>query len=341
MPNGLSIRSNSKKIPILRLHYSAHPQRDAAWVAEEKPKYSEAMWQQEQEIDYSAAGGERVLRALLERRWEEIVITDPKWEADPGWAYGNGLDYGKAHPCAFEPCAMDFTGCRYALAESYHSGLTPKENMAHIKTMRLPCVEENGANPLAIMKALGTFCDPSMGYTNVASEDKFTSYTALFASAGMPRVQLGIRGHDQNLLAQIIDAWNQPDPMFKIVCRNMPFPCDPGSMKKREGTYEQGCPNLLWELLNLRRNENTAVREEKVGPSEGLVDKDNDGWDALKYWWTSQTATPQISENVAWRQQVHKIREKHPDMDLNSLSMHQQRWERERKRKREAVLSWR
>ena len=89
----------------------------------------------------------------------------------------------------------------------------------------------------------------------------------------------GIRGGDQALVDEIRDAWSGKEVKFKILCRGMDFPIEPGSMKRREGTYENGCPNLLWELLNIRRKENTAVRSESVGTAEGLVDKDNDAWD--------------------------------------------------------------
>ncbi len=342
MAKGLSIRANSLGIPILRLHYTAHPDRTEEWVREmrgdpEHPKISEAMWLQEQEIDYSAAGGERVLRELLVRRWKEIVITDPKWTPDPGWRYSNGLDYGKSHPTALIACAMDFEGRRYALAEHYRSGLTPAQHMPMIKTMRLPCLE-NGMNPLLLQKAAATVCDPSMGFENVAQDDRFTSYVELFIKAGFPRIQIGIRGLDLRVVDEIIDAWNQPDPMFKIVCR-VDFPIDPGSLKKREGTYERGCPNLLWELMNLRRKEHSAARVEAVGEAEGLVDRDNDGWDALKYWWTASTAVPEVASEILWRKEWDRLKKSNPNIDLNTLIYARAQWDK--KQQQSGSLSWR
>lgn len=337
MLKGISIRTNSLRIPIFRLHYLAHPDRDARWVAEMKPKMSEAMWQQEQEIDYGAAGGERVLIELLTRRWKEIVITDPKWQADPGWRYSNGLDYGKAHACAFLACAMGFEGRRYALAEHFRSGLTPAQHVPIIQKMRLPCLE-NGVRPLALAKSGATVCDPSMDYSNIAQDDRFTSYLELFVRSGLPKTRKGIRGLDLRVVDEIVDAWNQPEPMFKIVCR-VDFPLDPGSLKKREGTYEQGCPNLLWELINLRRKEHSPARQEAVGEAEGLVDKDNDAFDALKYWWTSSRMAPQVESEEQWRREVARLREKNPSIDLTTLSMLHGEWNK----KREATenLSWR
>ena len=342
MPNGITIRKNSRGIPILGIHWRANVRRDEEWLESERPKYSEAMWRQEYELDDAAMSGERVLADLLIKRWSEIVITDPRWEADPGWHYGAGMDYGKAHPTSFHPYAVGFEGCRYALCEHYQSGneWTPAAHTQRIREMRMRCLKNE---PLVLSKVRRTICDPSMGYLNVAQAEKFTSYIDLFSKAGFPNIGPGFRGSegmDKALVDEIRQAWSGKEVNFKIVCRGMDFPVEPGSMKKREGTYENGCPNLLWELLNLRRKENTAARAESVGPAEGLVDRDNDGWDDLKYWWTSQPQSPQVSKAQRWQARKSELLELNPDLDIDSLILYRSKFEMEQK-KTEAQLSWR
>jgi len=306
-----------------------------------RPKMSEAMWKQEQEIDYGAAGGERVLKDLLEKRWKEIVITDPAWEADQKWNYKAGLDFGKSHPTSFHGYGIDFEGGRYALFEHYQSGneWTPAAHTRRIREMRAMALK---TSPLALSVVQQTFCDPSMGFVNVAQPEKFTSYVQLFTDAGFPNITTGFRGSegmDKAMVDEIRQAWSGEKVKFKILCRGVSFPVEPGSMKKREGTYENGCPNLLWELLNIRRKENTATRSESVGPAEGLVDKDNDAWDDLKYWWTSNPVAPLYSETEQWRAEVEGIRRANPNIDINSLAMRYRYWKQGREKMEE--VSWR
>lgn len=340
MPKGISIKPNSAGIPVFWLHYSAKHDRDDEWVRSEKPKYSEAMWAQEQEMDFGAAGGERVLRDLLEKRWQEIVITDPGWQADPAWLYGAGLDYGKSHPSAFEATCIDFHGCRYALAEHYQSGnqWTPAGHSAAVRAMRARFLK---SSPLVLSVVPRTICDPSMGYQNVATDDKFTSVLDLFVKSGFMGIFPGIRGGDLRLVDEIRQAWSGPEVKFKILCRDMPFPVEPGSMKKREGTYEDGCPNLLWELLNLRRKEYSAAREESVGAAEGLVDKDNDAWDALKYWWTSQEMLPRESEESLWAVEMDRLKQSNPAININALVFYRAQWKKKHEALSGDTASWR
>jgi hypothetical protein len=57
---GLSMRRTPEGIPVIRVHYSADPAKNANWVAHEKPKYSTTWWAQEMEIQAHARSGQRV-----------------------------------------------------------------------------------------------------------------------------------------------------------------------------------------------------------------------------------------------------------------------------------------
>ena len=62
---GVSVRRTDKGIPVVRLHYSALPERDPElnpeWKVRERKLYtSQAAWDREQEIIDEAGGGELV-----------------------------------------------------------------------------------------------------------------------------------------------------------------------------------------------------------------------------------------------------------------------------------------
>lgn len=46
--------------PVIRVHYSADPDKDAAWVAREKPRFTDVFWQQELEIKAHARSGQLI-----------------------------------------------------------------------------------------------------------------------------------------------------------------------------------------------------------------------------------------------------------------------------------------
>src|SRR5438270_8458543 len=97
---GLTVRRTQQGVPVVRIHYSAHPERDPdmnpEWKAKERKLYtSEASWQREQEIVDEAGGGELVFADSLISNWNLIVITAPEWKPDPRWDIFAGFDHGK------------------------------------------------------------------------------------------------------------------------------------------------------------------------------------------------------------------------------------------------------
>jgi hypothetical protein len=109
---GLTVRRTQGGIPVARLHYSVHPERDPElnpeWKASERKLYtSQAAWDREQEIMDEAGGGELVFADTLITHWDKIVITDPKWRPDPDWVVEAGFDHGKTNPTAMGRCYID------------------------------------------------------------------------------------------------------------------------------------------------------------------------------------------------------------------------------------------
>ena len=102
---GMSVRKKISGIPIIRIHYSADPDRDPktkagqAWRKTKRGEYSsQADWDREMEIIDAAGGGERIYVEIISTHFKKIVITDPTWRPGKTWNPIGGFDYGKNKP---------------------------------------------------------------------------------------------------------------------------------------------------------------------------------------------------------------------------------------------------
>lgn len=319
-PKGLSLRKNSKGIPILRVHYSADPTRNEAWVNEMRPKASsDTMWKQEQEIDYSAVGGDLAVGERLMLRYDDIVIKDPDWRINSHCSFDAGLDYGKSHFTALEVFGRDFDGIDYAVCEHYNRGMTPQEHARVIREMYIPCAGQ----PNLLETISATWSDPALFPESVAggSDSKFSSFQDLFEQHGSIKMQKGLRGLDLRFRDMLLDAWPKEGPVrFKIWC---PEPVQ----RLTPGTFQHGCPNLLWELLHLRMRERSAVVEHVKGPAEELVDAKNDAWDSAKYRFTATRVEPERDREEEWGKIAAQIRRNNPRGGLDALIWARKKWE--------------
>jgi hypothetical protein len=265
---GFSTRRTTTGVQIARVHYSADPDRDSEWAKRERRKYSsQAAWDREQEIVHEAGGGELVFAEILNRHADKIIIQDPSFQASPHWARIGGFDHGKTNPTAALVTAVDHDGTIYCLAEYYQPGLTPHQHMDNLH--RLP----------DFLTAHCIYADPSIFYRNQAQADgRFISVAEIYLEAGVSNFTDG-QNAELAGIERILEAWRDLDnrePTLKIVC-----PYD--YSRKRFGLFENGCPNLLWELMRTRRQQLSASQLMRRNPTEAIVDKDNHLRDALKY----------------------------------------------------------
>jgi hypothetical protein len=98
------------------------------------------------------------------------------------------------------------------------------------------------------------------------------------------------------------------EPTLKIVCRNY-------SERPQHGLHNWDCPNLLWELMRLRREKLTAQQLLSRNTSEAIVQKDNHAWDAMKYLFMSH---PEPSYKTAKQLAAEAVRPLIEAGDLNS-----------------------
>jgi hypothetical protein len=105
---GVGSRRTRSGIQILRVHYTADPERDSAWARSERQKYSsQAAWDREQEIIHEAGGGELVFAEILNRYADKIIIRNPNFQVPPFWKRIGGFDHGKTNPTAALVATVD------------------------------------------------------------------------------------------------------------------------------------------------------------------------------------------------------------------------------------------
>lgn len=79
---------------VLKIHYSAHPERDEEWQQRAHRSLSAQRWAQEMEISFDAAGSD-----LVYSEFDRVqhVLADP-WRARTDWPLYRAIDFGYHHP---------------------------------------------------------------------------------------------------------------------------------------------------------------------------------------------------------------------------------------------------
>jgi len=278
---GLSVRRTEGGIPVVRLHYSAHPERDPDsnpdWKATERRTYSsQAAWDREQEIMDEAGGGELVFADTLITYWDKIVITEPSWRPDPTWRVEAGFDYGKTNPTALERTYIDYEGTIIFCGEYYQPGREIWQHAPEIKKMA------------DIRKVSVCHSDPSIFNVTMEqgaarpglAQERAKSVNELYIEQGIELFSpFSLDRSDVSFAHRLMLHWanlDRREPTVKIVCRNW-------SEKPQHGMHHWDCPNLLWELMRTRRQKLTAQQLLSRNASEAIVAKDEHARDCAKY----------------------------------------------------------
>src|SRR5258708_2367321 len=117
---------------ILRVHYSADPERDPAlhpgWKERERKKYSsQGAWDREQEVIHEAGGGERVFADVFSRWSDKIILDGARFQPSPHWRRIGGVGHGKANPTAGAGGWGGFCGVGFPAGEDYQTGGGPQQ----------------------------------------------------------------------------------------------------------------------------------------------------------------------------------------------------------------------
>ena len=283
---GETIRRTSGGIPVVRLHYAVHPERNPetnpGWKKGERKKYtSQADWDREQDIMDEAGGGELVFAEILSRYQEKIVISDPRWRPDPKWVMDLGFDHGRASPTAALRCYSDFgeggSTTHYLCGEYYQPGMEIWEHAAALREMP------------DLRKLRDCYADPSIFPLNVHANvptrkgERAKSLSEMYEENGIDFLSPFRGNHgdhsDVSFAHRLLLHWanlDEREPTVRIVCRK-------SWERPLHGLHSWDCPNLLWELMRTRRETLTAQQLLIRNASEAIVQKDDHARDCCKY----------------------------------------------------------
>lgn len=315
---GMKVRRTSGGIPVVRLHYSANPDRDPElhpeWKKEARKTYtSQAAWDREMEIRDAAGGGELVFADTLITHWNKIVITDPAWRPHSAWACEGGFDHGKTNATALLRAYIDYDGTIIFCGEYYQPGLEIWQHAPEIKMLA------------DIRKLRAVYADPSIfpetmqqsqGPTSVGkAAERAKSINELYCEQGIELFSpyVGDRS-DVSFAARLMMHWQnleEREPTVKIVCRNF-------SEQPQPGRHDWDCPNLLWELMRTRRVKLTAQQLLSRNTSEAIVDKENHARDGCKYLLMSH---PEPTLKSAKQRAAEAVKEIAEQGDLTSAAI--------------------
>jgi hypothetical protein len=300
---GCTLRRKSTGQSIMRLHYSAIPERDPdtpdglAWKRRERALYSsESAWRKEQEIDAHAQGGESVFGPVLgnPELYHIVVISDPNWRPDPRWDVVFGFDHGKTNATALErayitrqeidpvtgvtrPFDIYFCGEYYSMRR----GPSPREPNGWLNNIDENVIEMKKMPDLERARWIVGDMD-IFKQKQAQAQGDYTAVYDEYKKAGMVpmRPYEGIRSDITFAEWLLSDYWRGIHrgmrPRLFIVCRN---PSD----RPQPGLHPWDSPNLVWEMKRAKRVEMTARQLMTRNPSDALVDKNNHARDAMKY----------------------------------------------------------
>lgn len=260
---GLTIKKNRAGITVIRLHYSADPDKDPdtekgkEWFDRAIQMYPGGVnslgWRREMEIDPNAGVGELVFPEFAEK--EREILCDP-FLVDGKYRLYGGMDWGARNPVAFYVVAYGPDEVFYVIWEYQESLYLENKSIYDVaKNIKQRCPYYDRLEWIA--------ADPTMWTENQARKDGFTSNARMFFEDLPPELKIDklMPAHhrsDMLFVQKLKGYWSEP-PYRVLVSKQ--------------------CPQLIQEYRNLRY----PPRIETVNEAEKILDKNNHGWDATKY----------------------------------------------------------
>lgn len=306
---GLTYRIVDDSIPVLRVHYSAHPQRRPGteegehWKKITARRYPGGVdsprWRKEQEIDYYALSGQKLIPYWEEWQQAGKVVINP---FDPvEYDLYASFDYGYRNPSCYLVHGIDRDGVITTLWEFYAALVEVPQIAQVIKGEDIVTLDGRRirGNPYAGRERY-KIADPSIWardqvasqHPNYMGDRTQKSIAEIFLKCGVSFIR-GERGGDTAVANWLLGHfWKDPDnPLYRIT---------------------SNCKFLIWELGIQRFKEfSTTVAINRDQPEE-LVDKDNHAWDALKMFLkrfpppSAQKKPEKVPNTFSWWRKVAK-----------------------------------
>jgi hypothetical protein len=259
---GLQLKRNKDGHAVLRLHYTADPDKDPdtekgrKWYENSSSQYiggvNSLLWRREMEIDFKAGSGELVFANFTDL--EEKILVNPFMAGDNYDIYA-GMDWGRRNPIAIVVYAAnrDVNGnlIMTAIWEYYDVGKTVTNVAAALKV----CPYYNRIKWIS--------ADPMMWTENQQKKDGFTSIARMFyedvpEDLKIHKLVPGRSRSDMLFIEKVEKFWMSNPVRFRIA---------------------KNCTHTIQEFRNLRYPE----RHENVNEPEKILDKDNHCFDSSKY----------------------------------------------------------
>ena len=257
--DGLQVKKNSRGHMVIRLHYSADPDKNPStpegrkWLETASSKYmggvNDLKWRQEMEIDFKAGSGELVFPNFVTD--QDRFVIDP-FRLDDTFVYYAGLDWGTRNPVSFHVYAESVDKRLFSVWEYYAERRPVVEVCRAIR--ECPYYE----------KLQWIAADPTIWSETVAKKDGFTSIAEMMQDTdevGDFTIDKLMPAHgrsDESCINRVKNLWTATPAKLQIF---------------------KTCPYQIEELRSLKYPQ----RKDTVNEAEKILDKNNHAWDDMKY----------------------------------------------------------
>jgi hypothetical protein len=287
---GIEVWDNPHGIKILRLHYSADPDKGPEWVATEKPKVTNpAFWDQEQEIDFGAMLGQKIYWAFNPEITLEKVRTIPR-----SWPRFTALDTHPMKPHALLWGAMDPYENLWIYRELWPSRVYSKpgnvpaddnrwtirqyvEAWQWLESRDNP--ENNGRDEEIYWRVIdyaaraqgkGTSDDPE---AQPHFQARFEAEARNLPDPFYLRFRDARKDHDAGF--ERVNSWLLPHEELTS--------SDKWTNKSKIRIIAKRCPELVYQLRTVRNKPQTPTQAELEDPMLKAIQRRNDLSDCLRY----------------------------------------------------------
>lgn len=271
---GIQSSLSAENVRVVRIHYSADPDKDPStpagenWLKRELQGYrgmSDPRWRKEMEVDFQAQGGQLLFPFLAE--FNHAIYVNPRPISETAKLTA-GFDYGTRNPSSLQITMWDeTTGHPETIWEYYEE---PRKKSETDEDFR---ARKGYKATTAALKACphweqlkrggGIAADPSLWSMTQQTQNGLKSIADLYGQEGVHMFPAE-RGGDMAWYEYVSSKWwaNPVKPDWKIW---------------------RTCPWLWQELQGLRFAEWSASTAVNQNPKDKIVDKANHAVDAIKY----------------------------------------------------------
>lgn len=254
---GLTIKKNDiNKVVVASLFFFADPIKARPnWIKEASVGMSKADVQKEYYIDYTALQGERIFPEFVEYK-SRIVLEPPYPDLDMYKRYWMGFDYGTRNPSAAYVIAegknVDGESSLYVIWEHYE----PTKDLTKLCDTIKDCEYYK--------HVIWVAADPVIFNKNQQGLHGLTSIADQMYERGITNILPG-KQNEESFVNYMHTAWANLDERAPTVY------------------ILSSCPNLIREYENIVYASSTMGTAKTTSPKEQMVNRDNHGLDANKY----------------------------------------------------------